>query len=160
MRSIPACRRTSNSATDCSGLRTCIPGVLQRIGICYGIAATLALFFRWRAIVLWTVALFSIYCLLMFKAPYRNHVTGSLSQEDNFSRRIDETLFTTWGRHAYGSYPDNEGVVSTLPAIGSVLIGILVGLWRVLPGRPSNASPGCSPRVYSSRSWENAWTCG
>ena len=115
-----------------------IPGVLQRIGICYGVAASIALFAGWRAVIGWTVLLFAIYALLMFKMPYPGHETGSLTKEDNLARKIDEWLLirtevrdgktvTRWN-HAY-SYPDNEGALSTLPAIGSVLIGILVGMW-------------------------------
>jgi predicted acyltransferase len=108
-----------------------IPGVLQRIGICYGIAATIGLFFGWRMILVWTIAFFAIYSGLMLKMPFSNHKTGSLTKEDNLSRRIDETLLIREGHwnHAYGPYPDNEGALSTIPAIGSVLIGIVVGFW-------------------------------
>ncbi len=106
-----------------------IPGVLQRIGICYGVAATIALYCGWRTVAASAVALFVIYSILMLNAPYHDHVTGSLTERDNLSRRIDEDLLNRWGHHAYDAYPDNEGVLSTLPAIGSVLIGILVGLW-------------------------------
>ena len=34
-----------------------IPGVLQRIGICYGIAATIGLFFGWRLVLIWAIGL-------------------------------------------------------------------------------------------------------
>jgi predicted acyltransferase len=32
-------------------------------------------------------------------------------------------------KHSYSGYPDNEGIVSTLPAIATTLIGVLVGWW-------------------------------
>jgi predicted acyltransferase len=66
------------------------------------------------------------YSVLMLAAPARDHITGSLTQDDNLARRIDERLFRT---HNYGEYPDPEGLLSTLPAIATPLIGILVGLW-------------------------------
>jgi predicted acyltransferase len=131
-----------------------IPGVLQRIGICYGIAASIALLAGWRTILLSIIVLFAGYSALMFNAPYHdadpayNHVVGSLTKEDNFARKIDERVFDRYQRnadgtyakdahgdriflaqHTYPPYPDNEGLVSTLPAIGSVLIGILIGLF-------------------------------
>ncbi len=107
-----------------------IPGVLQRIGICYGIAATIGLFVGWRTIIVAAIAFMAIYSALMLKAPFPGHKTGSITKEDNLARHIDEWLLIREGRwnHAY-YYPDNEGALSTLPAIASVLIGILVGFW-------------------------------
>lgn len=126
-----------------------IPGVLQRIGICYGVAASIVLFVGWRTTLVAALLLMGGYAALMLKAPFPNHTTGSLTQEDNLARRIDETLLirharssddsggvravngkpaTLWN-HAYGAYPDPEGTLSTLPAIATVLIGVLVGTW-------------------------------
>lgn len=101
------------------------PGVLQRIGICYGIAATIALFAGWRTILAAAILFMSVYSVLMLAVRYPDHVTGSLTKEDNLARRIDEDLFRA---HNYRAYPDPEGLLSTLPAVGSVLLGILVGL--------------------------------
>jgi predicted acyltransferase len=101
-----------------------IPGVLQRIGICYGIAASIALFAGWRTCLIAAILLCAIYSTLMLKMPFKNHTTGSLTREDNLARRIDERVFKS---HNYASYPDPEGLLSTLPAIASVLIGIGTG---------------------------------
>jgi predicted acyltransferase len=117
-----------------------IPGVLQRIGICYGIAATVALFVRWRMILLTCAALLFAYSALMLKARFPGHVTGSLTKEDNLARAIDETVLNKYVtqpdgtrklvyRHAYSAYPDNEGILSTIPAIGTALLGIVAGTW-------------------------------
>lgn len=126
---IPADFRWGNGLLNPTQLR--IPGVLQRIGICYGVAATIGLFFGWRLVATWAVLLMAIYTALMFHAPFKGHETGSLSKEDNFARAVDEWALIREGHwnHAYGEYPDNEGIVSTLPSIASVLIGILVGVW-------------------------------
>jgi predicted acyltransferase len=115
-----------------------LPGVLQRIGVCYGIAASIALLAGWRSVLLSFLIFCGAYSALMLKAPFHDHVVGSLTKEDNLERRIDETVFDRTAtsdsgqrivkaKHTYGEYPDPEGLLSTLPAIGSVLLGILVG---------------------------------
>ena len=38
-------------------------------------------------------------------------------------------------RHTYNHYPDNEGLLSTIPAICTSLLGILVGMWLRRPDR-------------------------
>ena len=112
------------------------PGVLQRIGICYGVAATIALLAGWRTVLVSFVLLCTAYSFLMLMPP--DGGTPSLSPQDNFARRIDERVFDRYSttpdgkrvalaKHTYGEYPDPEGILSTLPAIGSVLLGILVG---------------------------------
>src|SRR5205823_1158716 len=88
-----------------------IPGVLQRIGICYGVAATIVLFVGWRTIIASIVLLCAIYSVAMLRVPYPGHVTGSLTQQDNLARHIDVAVFTR--PHTYGPYPDNEGLLST-----------------------------------------------
>ncbi|HEX8522368.1 MAG TPA: DUF5009 domain-containing protein [Tepidisphaeraceae bacterium] len=103
-----------------------IPGVLQRIGICYGAAATIAVLAGWRACLISAILLCAAYSAVMLKLPYPNHVTGSLTEHDNLARRIDEKVFRA---HNYGEYPDPEGLLSTLPAIASPLLGICVGAW-------------------------------
>ncbi len=138
-----------------------IPGVLQRIGICYGVAASIGLYFDWRMVLLWAIALMTIYTGIVFNVPFKpssevtipfapsntaTKVTGVLTRKDNLGRRIDEWLLikpeldasgkpvmndgepvNRWN-HAYG-YPDNEGLLSTIPAIAEVLLGILAGVW-------------------------------
>ena len=116
-----------------------IPGVLARIGICYGVAATIALFAGWRSILVIIVALFAIYSTIMLKVRLRDHETGSLSMTDNVARRVDVAVFerhviidgkdVATQKHTWRDYPDNEGLLSTIPAIATPLIGVLVGTW-------------------------------
>ena len=94
------------------------PGVLQRIGVCYGVGATIALFAGWRTILAAAALLMAIYSVAMLSG-------GSLDRDGNLARKIDEKVFRD---HNYRAYPDPEGLLSTLPAIGSVLLGVLVGL--------------------------------
>jgi predicted acyltransferase len=115
-----------------------IPGILQRIAICYAAAATLALFVGPRLLLTALILLLSIYSALMLMhidgSPTFN---GSLTREDNLARRIDVAVFDhpraadgsglEW-KHTYGKYPDPEGLLSTLPAIGTAILGVLVGI--------------------------------
>ena len=53
-------------------------------------------------------------------------VHGRLDKEDNLARYVDVNVF---GPHNYRSYPDPEGLLSTLPAISTGLLGLLAGMW-------------------------------
>jgi predicted acyltransferase len=115
-----------------------IPGVLQRIAICYGVAATAALFLGPRTLLVLLFFLLAAYSVVMLA-----HKPGTppppLTKDDNRARQIDQAVFDRYRalpnakreivwKHTYAAYPDPEGLLSTLPAIGSVLLGILVGL--------------------------------
>ncbi len=126
-----------------------IPGVLQRIGICYGIAATIFLWSGWRTCLFAAVILCAGYSVLMLRLPLApftsyngetlTHTTGSLTREDNLARRIDERVFKS---HVWGSYPDPEGLISTLTAIATVLIGIAIGVWLRTRRMPAEKCAG------------------
>jgi predicted acyltransferase len=114
------------------------PGVLQRIGVCYGVAATIALLAGWRTVLASLLVFCAAYSVLMLRAPDRQENRDLLTKEDNFARRVDERVFNRTATladgtrlplatHTYAAYPDPEGIVSTLPAIGSALLGVLVG---------------------------------
>ncbi len=99
---------------DLSTLR--IPGVLQRIAVCYLIAGVIFLYSSTRGRVLWTVALLAGYWLMM--AP------GGYEKGTNFGDRVDQMFLLG---HMYTPTRDPEGLVSTLPAIATCLFGILTG---------------------------------
>jgi predicted acyltransferase len=123
------------------------PGVLQRIGVCYGVAATIALFAGWRTVLVSVVVFCGVYAGLMLKAPsVEGHTPGSLTKEDNLARAVDVAVFDRYttgpngekverAKHTYRAYPDPEGLLSTLPAIGSALLGVLVGYSLRTPTR-------------------------
>lgn len=133
-----------------------LPGVLQRIGICYGVAAMIALLFQWRGVLLFALLFCAVYSVLMLQGrfPGADDATrGSLTKEVNFARAVDEFVFDRKTvaedgtasysyRHAYRDYPDNEGIVSTLPAIATALIGVLVGFWLLTQRSKSELAAG------------------
>jgi predicted acyltransferase len=103
-----------------------ILGVLQRIAICYCCAALLFLYTGWRVQVAVTVGLLLLYWALMSFVPVPGYGAGRLDVEGNFAHYIDRIVL---GKHNYvwTKTWDPEGIVSTLPAIASALLGVLAG---------------------------------
>lgn len=100
-------------------------GVLQRIGLCIGVAGWLAVDTRART--QWGVLaaiLLGYWALLVLGGP--------LAKEGNLASRIDTALL---GRFAYefdartGLGHEPEGLLSTLPAIATTLLGVRAGDW-------------------------------
>ena len=109
---------------DLSTLR--VLGVLQRIAICYAIAAAIYLTTGVRGQILWIVSLLTAYWLIMKLAPVPEYGAGYLDVDRNFAHYVDRLIL---GRHNYAHTRtwDPEGLVSTLPAIATTLFGILAG---------------------------------
>jgi predicted acyltransferase len=118
-------------------------GVLQRIALCYLFAGLLylATFQRepaggqptcvranLRVTAAVAVALLVGYWTLMTFVPVPGYGAGHLGKDDNVGAYIDRTLM---GGHLWGESVtwDPEGFLSTLPAIATLLIGILAGEW-------------------------------
>jgi predicted acyltransferase len=107
-----------------------IPGVLQRIAVCYLIVSTIFLFSRLRAQVLWTAGLLAAYWLAVMLIPVPGYGAGFLEPQGNLLWYVDSTLLTghTW---VWAPAPgfDPEGIISTIPAISTMLFGVLAGHW-------------------------------
>jgi predicted acyltransferase len=101
-------------------------GVLQRIAICYLIAAAIYLTTRLRGQLVWMISLLVGYWLLMTLVPVPGYGAGRLDVEGNFAHYVDRIVL---GSHNYLATKtwDPEGIVSTLPAIATVLFGIMAG---------------------------------
>src|SRR5438105_1489328 len=70
------------------------PGVLQRITVCYLIAACLFVFARVRGIVVITIALLLTYWLLMTLATVPGCGAGSLTKDCNLARYVDSLVLS------------------------------------------------------------------
>ena len=105
-----------------------IPRVLQRIAICYFFASIIFLKTKLRTQVIITVALLILYCLLMNYISTPGFAPGDLSKEGSLASFIDRVLL---GRHIWsqGKVYDPEGLLSTIPAIATTLLGVLTGQW-------------------------------
>jgi len=102
------------------------PGVLQRIGICYFFAAIIVMNTKWRTQAIIIAVVLILYWVATMLIPVPNYGAGNLTMEGCLSSYIDQQLIP--GELYYG-FGDNEGVISTLPAICTVLIGALAGHW-------------------------------
>jgi predicted acyltransferase len=108
--------------TPISGLR--IPGVLQRIALAYGMAALLCLWLQPRHLIILSGFLLIGYWLMMFGFAKGN----PYALETNLVRIIDIKLFGEqhlW--HGKKIAFDPEGLLSTLPAVVTVISGYLAG---------------------------------
>jgi predicted acyltransferase len=103
-----------------------IPGVLQRIGVCFFFAAAIYLFAGARGLLPCAAALLGLYWALLTFVPVPGYGTGRLDLEGNLARSVDVAVL---GQHTWKHDPawDPEGPLSTIPAIASVLLGIAAG---------------------------------
>ena len=101
-------------------------GVLQRIAICYFIAAAIYLYCKLHGQLMWLAGLLIVYWLLMTLIPVPCFGAGRLDVEGNLAHYIDRIVL---GAHNYASTKtwDPEGIVSTLPAIATALLGVMAG---------------------------------
>jgi predicted acyltransferase len=105
-----------------------IPGVLQRIAVCYFFASIIFLNTRVRAQILIAIALLLVYWLLVKFIPAPGFAAGDLTKEGSLPSFVDRVVF---GKHVWAQAKvyDPEGLLSTIPAIATTLIGVLTGHW-------------------------------
>jgi predicted acyltransferase len=104
-----------------------VTGVLQRIAICYGFAAVIFLFTTARTqAILVAVILLSYWGVLSF-VPVPGGTAGDLSKAHNLGGYIDRNYLPGEIKQAYYGFGDNEGLLSTLPAVTTALLGVLAG---------------------------------
>jgi predicted acyltransferase len=113
-----------------------IYGVLQRIAICFCIASLLYLWNSkaWVAATTVVVALFG-YWILMRWVPIPGigvptHDVPLLDPNLNWVAYVDRKIFP--GR-LYEVTRDPEGLLSNIPAMGTILLGVLTGIWLRRP---------------------------
>lgn len=105
------------------------PGVLQRIGVVFFIAAVLNLNFNWKVLIAIGVALLVGYWLWMGFVPLNGAAPTFDRAPNNWANYVDLKIF---GKHTWKADYDPEGLLSTFPAIVTAIIGILIG--KVLSG--------------------------
>ncbi|QWG20534.1 hypothetical protein KMZ68_12245 [Bradyrhizobium sediminis] len=103
-------------------------GVLQRIAVCYLFASLVFLNFHLQGIVVALVTLLVGYWALMTFVPVPGIGAGSFVPDANLATWIDAHYLP--GR-MWEVGRDPEGLLSTLPAIGTCLLGVLAGLLLV-----------------------------
>ncbi|MGA3028067.1 MAG: DUF5009 domain-containing protein [Bryobacteraceae bacterium] len=101
-------------------------GVLQRIAICYLIAVAIYLTTRLRGQLIWIGSLLAGYWLMMTLIPVPGYGAGRLDVEGNLAHYVDRVALGAHNYHWTGTW-DPEGIVSTLPAVATTLLGIMAG---------------------------------
>ena len=112
---------------DLSDLR--IPGVLQRIAIAFLVASPLVLWLGLRGRIITIAMLLFGYWALQTLTTVPGNGPSLLEPGRDFGAWLDRTIFGTQHLWSQARTWDPEGLLSTLPAIGTVLLGSLVGDW-------------------------------
>lgn len=108
------------------------PGVLQRIGVVFLLAAPLALHLRTGALLTLSVALLLVYWVWMGFIPLEGVLPTYERDPYNWAMYIDTAVF---GSHNYQPDYDPEGLLSTLPSVVTALIGVMAGRYLLSPTR-------------------------
>ena len=124
---------------DLSILR--IPGVLQRIAVCYLAASVILLNTKWKGQLAWATGLLLLYWAAMEWLPVPGGGAGLYEKGNNLAAWIDGRLLTghmwtvtkTW---------DPEGILSTIPAVSTTLFGALAGQWLTGERTPRDKAAG------------------
>jgi predicted acyltransferase len=114
-------------------------GVTQRIALCYFVAAILVLWSNRRGQLIALVACLLGYWAMLRFLPVPGFGTPGrdipfMDPDRNIAAWLDRKLFMG---HLYNETRDPEGIISTIPAIATTLIGVLTGWW-LRSGRDRN----------------------
>ncbi|AKQ47075.1 N-acetylglucosamine related transporter, NagX [Rufibacter radiotolerans] len=114
-----------------------IPGVLQRIGVVFILAAIIFLKTEKRMQLLIMAVLLVGYWLVMMYAPVSGIGQANLQPTTNLAAWLDNTLLPghLWSQTKVW---DPEGILSTLPAVVTALLGVQVGQWLKRKDEPGN----------------------
>ncbi len=100
-------------------------GVLQRISLCYLAASLMFLHFNLRGLIAACVTLLVGYWALMTFVPVPGIGAGSFAPDANLANWLDLNYLPG---ALFDKTRDPEGMLSTLPAIASCLLGVFAGL--------------------------------
>ena len=108
-----------------------IPGVLQRIAICYLVACAIFLRTGIRGQIISILVLLGGYWLGMLLGPLMGFGTPGYEKGANFCQYLDNLVLNgpVIGTHVWKTAKtwDPEGIFSTLPAIATCLFGVMTG---------------------------------
>jgi len=113
---------------DISTMR--IPGVLQRIAVCYLIVSIIFLHTSWKQQAGIGVGLLLLYWYLMTAIPVPGcEVTTIDDKACNLAAYLDRIILTENHLWSQAKVFDPEGILSTLPALVTTICGVLTGTW-------------------------------
>ena len=106
-----------------------IMGVLQRIGLVYFGCSAIYLTTGWRTQVALLVAFLAGYAALLQLVPVPGVGPANLAPETNLGAWLDRTVLSEAHLWRQSRTWDPEGLLGTLPALGTGLLGALAGQW-------------------------------
>lgn len=115
--------------TPLAELRIC--SVLGRIGLAWGIANIIYIYTKDKGQLIWCAALLIGYWLLLKFTSAPGYPPGDLTMQGNFASCIDRCVMP--GK-LFLDIHDPEGLISTIPAISTGLMGIFAG--KILKNSP------------------------
>jgi predicted acyltransferase len=117
-----------------------ISGVLQRIAICYFLAALVVMKTGIRGQAWVAGGILVVYWLILKFVPVPGFGAGVITPEGDLVAYLDR-LFLPRPYCCY-FFGDNEGLLSTLPAVSTVLMGVLAGHWLRSKNSPRRKALG------------------
>jgi len=105
-----------------------IPGVLQRIAVCYLVTSLIFLWTSVRTQIGIIIGLLAGYWLLVANVPVPGFGAGVLAPLGSLCWYVDSTVLAghTWRGAPVPGF-DPEGIVSTIPAVATTLFGVITG---------------------------------
>jgi len=101
-----------------------VPGVLQRIGIVYLLASFVVLRTKTPTWAVTAILLLFAHSALLVLVPFDSYPAGTLTPEHNLAGYIDRLVF---GRHMLSPSGDPEGILGTMTAVATALLGCVAG---------------------------------
>lgn len=113
---------------DFANLR--IPGVLQRIAVCYLFASLIFLHTDWKKLSIIAVVMLFVYWALMTLIAVPNCAVTTIDDKAcNLAAYLDRLILGENHIWKQAKVYDPEGILSTIPAIATTISGILTGMW-------------------------------
>jgi predicted acyltransferase len=106
-----------------------IPGVLQRIAVVFFITAVIFVKTSPKTQLRLLISILLAYWAMMTLIPVPGVGYANLEKETNLGAWLDRTLLTEAHLWRSAKTWDPEGILSTLPAIGTGIFGLLIGTW-------------------------------
>lgn len=106
-----------------------IPGVLQRIAVVFFITAVIFIKTTPKTQLRLLIGILIAYWAMMTLIPVPGVGYPNLEKETNLGAWLDRSILTEAHLWRSAKTWDPEGILSTIPAIGTGLFGVLVGTW-------------------------------
>ena len=106
-----------------------IPGVLQRIALAFLCATLVVLWTGWQGRLVAVATLLLGYWAMLSWVPVPGIGAGVLEPGQDLGAYLDRAIFGADHLWASSRTWDPEGLMSTLPAVASVLLGVFAGEW-------------------------------